>query len=189
MQVSYFTGKLAFRLDNIGELQRTRENWHRVCLSSTSRHLFQESAAHMKVLVCGARTDANRVVLFDTLDRIAGRLGVTAVLQLGEPGAEELALEWADRRNFRIERMETAAPAFRKGSSEFPKKRKDAAYPDLVVAFSGETRSMELVCQAKTRGIAVIEMYDHQSSQQTTSLPAPQSGPRNRATGASVGRR
>jgi hypothetical protein len=144
----------------------------------------------MKVLVCGGRNDANRVVLFDTLDRIAGRLGITAVLQMGEPGAEELALEWADRRNFRIERMETGPPAFRKRSSEFPKKRKDAAYPDLVVAFSGETRTMELVRQAKTRGIAVIEMAGlQQSSQETTSLPVSPSAPPNRAAVASFGRR
>ena len=144
----------------------------------------------MKVLVCGRRSDSIQASLFDTLDRIAGRLGITAVLQRGERGAEELALEWADRRNFRVEQMETASPAFRKCSSDFLRKRKGAVCPDLVVAFPGEARTSALVREAKSQGIAVIEMGDHlQGDQEMTGRPASLSTPRSRAKPAFVGRR
>jgi hypothetical protein len=108
----------------------------------------------MNVLVCGEAPVSNGFKVFDTLDRIAARLGIHRVLYGDGGGAGRLACAWADRRNVRLKNVGCGA-----AEPLFPRKRQAGAdRPDLVVAFVGGRRTNELVRRAKEVGLVVIEV-------------------------------
>ena len=111
----------------------------------------------MNVLVCGGRSYSDRHTIFEILDRLAGRVGISRILHAESRGAEGFAVEWADSRNVRTRQY--AAAGTGSDLPALPKNRKPVSEkPDLVVAFPGKVRTAEMVRSAKERGIAVIEI-------------------------------
>ena len=109
----------------------------------------------MNVLVCGSRNHPDEKRVFEILDTIAGRLGISRILYRSAGRADELACEWADRRNLPTLKISPSWENRKKGAVSRPKRKLDSQNPDLVVAFPGDD---DLVRQAKSCGLTVIEV-------------------------------
>jgi hypothetical protein len=110
----------------------------------------------MNVLICGSRSYSDETKVFDILDSLAGRLGISKILYRSNGRPDEIACEWADRRNVPARSIEASWVSNGKaGAVSRAKRKRDSQKPDLIVAFPGED---DLVRQAKSVGLTVIEV-------------------------------
>jgi len=132
----------------------------------------------MDVLVCGSRSDSNKTQVFDVLDSVAGRLGISRILYRSMGTADELACEWADRRNVPVCQADPYWASEGKSCAVSRAKRKRSSLdPDLVIAFPGED---QFVRHAKTIGLTVIEIDSYPAPSKAIQRPV--------ATAMSAGR-
>lgn len=113
----------------------------------------------MKVLICGGRAYQDRDKVFDVLDRLDHQNPITAVIQGGASGADELARDWADRRRVKIRTY--IAGKKKNGRSSWSKGNQrmlNEGRPDLVVAFPGVKRTADMLRRAKAVGATVLEI-------------------------------
>jgi hypothetical protein len=103
----------------------------------------------MKALICGGRTYNDRAFLFDTLDRLGNKLGITSIVQGGAAGADALAREWARNRVVPCETYHADWNAY--GRAAGPIRNREMirdSNPGVVIAFAGGRGTNNLVNQA-----------------------------------------
>lgn len=123
----------------------------------------------MDVLVCGSRSYSDESPVFNILDSISARLGISRILYRSKGWADEIAREWADRRNVPARKVDPCwASAGKAGAYSRAKRKRDSLSPDLVVAFPGED---EVVRQAKSVGLTVIEVDREPAPSQAIQRP------------------
>ena len=109
----------------------------------------------MRVSVCGGRDYDDRAGLFETMDLLHGRLGITCVIQGGASGADQLAYEWAASRMIMVENV----PADRKKHGRAAGPIRNRAMLDLkpavVVAFPGGRGTADMMRQAREARVPV----------------------------------
>jgi hypothetical protein len=112
----------------------------------------------MKVLVCGGRDFTNSAYVFSTLDKLHEATPITALMQGGAKGADDLARQWA-ASNPGVKRYVCHADWATHGRSAGPKRnaRMLEWQPDLVVAFPGGRGTANMVGLAKAAGVKVVE--------------------------------
>lgn len=109
----------------------------------------------MRILVCGGRLfdDWRRVSV--ALDDILAPLNGAILLQGGAPGADRLAVKWAETRNVPV----ITFPAnWRRGKRAGPERNAfmlAEGKPDMVVAFPGGPGTENMVTQAIAAGVKV----------------------------------
>ena len=113
----------------------------------------------MRVVVTGGRyfDDAHRV--FSTLDSIhAHRARITALIQGGAAGADEIARTWALLRGVPII---TYAADWKRGRRAGPERNATMladSNPDLVVAFDGGLGTADTVRRATVAGLEILNV-------------------------------
>src|SRR5690349_12950100 len=112
----------------------------------------------MNVLVFGGRSFSDRVNLFEVLDGLAYRLGISRIFYDSVSGRVSMACAWADARNVRIESFDLANAGTSTGDSVRKNRNQRADKPDLVVALSGGDDTANMVQKAKNVGLTVIEV-------------------------------
>jgi hypothetical protein len=114
----------------------------------------------LRVLVCGGRNYDDYPGLAAWLDRFHAERGPVAVLiHGGAKGADSLAERWAMARGISIARYD--ADWERHGRAAGPIRNKqmlDEGKPDIVVAYPGGRGTANMISQARSRGVAVIEV-------------------------------
>lgn len=110
----------------------------------------------MILLVCGGRNFTDREFVNWTLERVDAKRFVMLVVHNGEPGAAELAEQWATARHINVARN----PVLRKdlGPAAMPtcnQEMLDIFRPDGVVAFPGGAGTADMVRRAQEVGIPV----------------------------------
>jgi len=92
----------------------------------------------MKVLVCGGRLFADRVLVFSRLDAFHAANPITLIIQGGATGADALAKDWARAR--RVPMIQFDAEWNKHGNNAGPirnAKMLTDGKPDIVFAFKG----------------------------------------------------
>jgi hypothetical protein len=112
----------------------------------------------MRTLICGGRHFADADLLWTSLDQLNAETpgGISEVITGDGPGAEMLAVEWAQARNipyrlFIADRVTHGRSAGAIRNQDML----DTGKPDLVVAFSGGRGTADLVRRAGKAGVAV----------------------------------
>ena len=110
----------------------------------------------MRAIVCGGRDYNNSDRVFEILNRFR----ITCVIEGGASGADKLAAEWARQKG--IEHIQVLADWNRFGNSAGPiRNRKMLEYdPDIVIAFPGGKGTKDMIKQAKSQRVRVIEVED-----------------------------
>lgn len=110
----------------------------------------------MRVLVCGGRDYISWWAMEPILDRLVDEDGISVLIEGGAQGADRLARGWAMMHDIPVETYE--ADWKRDGRSAGPIRNMAmliVGRPDLVVAFPGGRGTMNMVEQARKRGIEV----------------------------------
>lgn len=116
----------------------------------------------MRVLVCGGRHYANGALVWETLDKYHKDTNkITHILQGGAGGADAWARVWAIKNGIPV----TTFPAAWKdyGTAAGPIRNKqmiDEGKPDIIIAFPGGSGTANMVGQAMTAKIEVVEILD-----------------------------
>lgn len=116
----------------------------------------------MRVLVCGGRTFYNKVLFKRTMDKIHAETPITLIIQGGASGADFLAKHWA-KAVACVPQEEHKALWEGQGRSAGPIRNKmmlELGKPDLVVAFPGGKGTANMVKQALSKRVKVIEIKD-----------------------------
>ena len=112
----------------------------------------------MIVLVCGGRDYQDRRVVFDTLDRLHEREGVSLLIEGGARGADRFAREWAQERGCPYR---TFCAQWKKyGKSAGPIRNAEMlrfGKPQLLVAFPGGAGTENMIDQANAAGVDVLQ--------------------------------
>lgn len=106
------------------------------------------------VLVCGGREYSDAVRVWVVLDL----LGPRGIVEGGARGADAIARGWAKARNVPCHTV--PADWERHGKAAGPIRNRamlDQYTPELVVAFPGGRGTANMIAQATTRGVRVIE--------------------------------
>lgn len=109
----------------------------------------------MHIIVCGGRRYSDRTIVFGALDAIHRLTPVSLVIHGGCSGADEIAHDWARRRE--VFEMACYAPWRARGDAAGPwRNAKMLEYkPELVVAFPGEHGTANMMRLAKDAGVEV----------------------------------
>lgn len=112
-----------------------------------------------RVLVCGGRNFRSPAQIARALDQLHAERKFTALIQGGATGADALAKDWA-RTKPEIQRFESKAQWELHGRAAGPIRnaRMLEWKPDLVVAFAGGVGTANMIAQARTAGVEVIEV-------------------------------
>lgn len=114
----------------------------------------------MKAIVCGGRDYKDRDFFFATMDAIHQNLKLTAIIEGGASGADELALEWSRERGI-PEHARYTADWSAHGRSAGPIRNMQMLSeerPDLVIAFPGGRGTAHMVRIARDAGVKVFEI-------------------------------
>lgn len=113
----------------------------------------------MRIIVCGGRDFANRQALWAALNTInhSERGPIRQVVHGNARGADAMAGAWA--RENKITEWPVPAEWSKYGNSAGPRRNKQMLGMDidLVVAFPGGRGTKNMVKQARSRGVEVIE--------------------------------
>lgn len=125
----------------------------------------------MRVLVCGGREnwdhegvarelDARHAKYNEACDLVLDQmLPRFTIITGGAPGIDSVALQWAMRNKVRFELFQADWKTH--GRAAGPMRNKSMLVegkPNLVLAFKGGRGTADLVRQARTRGIEVVEV-------------------------------
>lgn len=110
------------------------------------------------ILVCGSRNFRNKEVIFDALNSLDRKYGLTTLIHGGASGADTLAGMWA--KEWGVTVHVHPADWAKHGNAAGPIRNRDMlerGKPDLVVAFPGGKGTADMVRQARASGIEVFE--------------------------------
>lgn len=113
----------------------------------------------MRVLVCGGRDYYRRDVIFATLTNIHAETPITALIEGGAAGVDQLAYAWAKERG--LQNCTYRADWNTHGRAAGPIRNASMladGNPDLVVAFQGGRGTADMVRRAKAAGVPVREV-------------------------------
>ena len=114
----------------------------------------------VRVVVCGGRSFADRMLLDLHLDRIHAERGIAVLIDGGSRGADLMAREWA-RRTGGISMQPYRACWRKHGRAAGPIRNQrmlDCGRPDLVIAFPGGRGTADMVRRATAAVIEVIRV-------------------------------
>lgn len=112
----------------------------------------------MKVLVCGGRKYGDRKYLYKILNSIHKKKSISLVIQGGAWGADFLAEEWAKDNEVNCLRVPAKWSVHKKAAGPIRNKEMLEFEPDLVVAFSGNSGTQNMIKQARKNNIRVIDV-------------------------------
>lgn len=113
----------------------------------------------MKILVCGGRDFRDEKLVMRILDAIHQETPITAIIEGGARGADELAYAWARARG--LHNQSYPADWRQHGRAAGPMRNRQMlrdGNPDMVVAFPGGRGTAHMVGLAKAAGIVVREV-------------------------------
>lgn len=112
----------------------------------------------MKLLVCGGRDYQDAEKVTDILNRINERKGISVIIEGGAHGADRLAQQWAGENG--IHYATVRANWEFHGKAAGPKRNSAMLelLPDGVVAFPGGRGTQNMIYQARSLGIKVMEV-------------------------------
>jgi len=107
------------------------------------------------VLVCGGRDYADRAFLFYTL---SAEPDITAIIQGGARGADEMAKEWAGANGVACEEFKANWAQYGRAAGPMRNARMlGDGKPDVVFAFPGGRGTADMIRQARKAGVKVVE--------------------------------
>ncbi len=112
----------------------------------------------LRVLVCGGRDYSDDKALFSFMDEFHKKHKIDLVIQGGARGADKLAKVWA--KNNDVECRTFDADWRKYGHSAGPIRNKqmiDEGDPDLVIAFSGDRGTANMIHQAANSFLRVVK--------------------------------
>lgn len=113
----------------------------------------------MRVLVCGGRDYKDIDNVYRVLNEIDGKTRITAVIQGGATGADELARQWA--KTVGITPKTYKADWTKYGKAAGPIRNSQMAkesQADLCIAFPGGSGTADMVAKAKRADIPVRDL-------------------------------
>ena len=116
-----------------------------------------------RVLVCGGRDFADREFVVRTLNALRSERGVSAIIEGGAAGADSFAAEWAIHVG--VEHLRFTADWRGHGRAAGPRRNREMltrGRPDLVLAFPGGRGTANMVAQARSGGVDIIEVAPSQ---------------------------
>ena len=111
----------------------------------------------MKVLVTGGRHYEDGVTLFRVLGEIHTSRGISLLIRGDASGADRLAGEWADINDVPVEAFPADWKQHGRAAGPIRNREMLARKPNLVIAFPGGRGTADMVRQAKSAGIPVME--------------------------------
>ena len=113
----------------------------------------------MKVLVCGGRDFDNAPWLFGVLDEYHAKYKFTLLIHGGQTGADFLASLWAVEHRVPARAFEARWKTYgRRAGPIRNTKMLLEGKPDLVIAFPGGTGTANMVAQARSAKVEVLEI-------------------------------
>lgn len=112
----------------------------------------------VKVIVCGGRDYSNRGRVWQILDAAIERLGLDAVVQGGARGADALAKEWAHERELQCETFYADWDGLGKRAGHVRNSKMLTVGAEICIAFKGGAGTADMIRQAKSAGLRVIEI-------------------------------
>lgn len=112
----------------------------------------------MRVLVCGGRHFGNRALVYQTLDDLAKREVVDAIIEGDASGADRLAGYWARQRGIDNIKFRADWTLGRSAGPVRNMKMLKEGNPSLVIAFPGGKGTADMVARARESGIEVVEI-------------------------------
>ena len=114
----------------------------------------------MKILVCGGRDYIDKARLFSELDKLKEQYPrISHLIHGAARGADSLADAWALARGIQPVSCKANWAFFDHGrAGVFRNAAMLGLYPDLVVAFPGGRGTANMVLQARTRKVPVIQI-------------------------------
>jgi len=111
----------------------------------------------MRIIVCGGRSFSNVAYVHTMLWNLHAQTPITELMQGGATGVDAMARTWAKAAG--IKRYVCHAEWATHGKAAGPKRnaRMLEWKPDAVVAFPGGRGTANMVAQARTAGVRVIE--------------------------------
>jgi hypothetical protein len=113
----------------------------------------------MRALICGGRDFKNVAFIWTRLDKIHAERPISAIIQGGASGVDEIAAEWAKTKRG-LERYVCRADWEKHGRAAGPLRnaRMLEWKPNVVIAFPGGRGTANMVKQARDAGVEVIEI-------------------------------
>ncbi len=112
----------------------------------------------MRLLICGGRYFADSDQAWSALDLLHEIHGISAVIEGGARGADRIGAQWALQRDIKVStypadwnRYGRRAGHIRNGIML------TCGRPDLVVAFPGGTGTANMMAQAQSAGVIVLQ--------------------------------
>ncbi|HDR9497067.1 TPA: DUF2493 domain-containing protein [Burkholderia cepacia] len=116
----------------------------------------------MKIIVCGGRDygqeEREERLLFDVLDAQHALRPIELVIQGAARGADTMAKLWAEARSVDCLSVPAKWEKNGRGAGPIRNARMLDYEPDLVIAFPGGRGTANMVHQAKTAGVKVVEV-------------------------------
>ena len=113
----------------------------------------------MRVLVCGGRDYRDIGAVFRELNALHRATPISALIEGGAHGADELAALWAD--NAKVSRERYAADWKTHGKAAGPYRNAtmiQQGKPDLVVAFPGGRGTADMIARAERAAVKVVRV-------------------------------
>jgi len=117
------------------------------------------SDSGLRIIVCGGREFADQALLFGVLDMVGEADPIETIIQGGANGADHLARMWCATRYCRCENF--PANWHKHGRAAGPIRNRqmiEEGRPNLVIAFPGGRGTADMVRQARTSSVEVMEI-------------------------------
>ncbi|WP_062560385.1 DUF2493 domain-containing protein [Paracoccus aminovorans] len=109
----------------------------------------------MRVIVCGGRDYDDRNGLFEAMDRLHKKFGITRVIQGGATGADRLAYEWAASRMIAVENVPADWKKHGRAAGPIRNRAMLDLKPAFVIAFPGGRGTADMTRQAREARVPV----------------------------------
>lgn len=115
-----------------------------------------EKRTNLRLLVCGGRNFWDRGYLFEILNNIHRKRGISCVIHGNAMGADQLAGEWAVTNNVPEARYPAKWDLHGRAAGPIRNQQMlDEAAPDAVVAFPGGVGTRDMMQRSRRRGLPV----------------------------------
>ena len=115
----------------------------------------------MRVLVCGGRDYTDWSYVYDTLDGLHKKIGVSCIIHGGARGADSLAQGWAVSKDLPTDIYSVSSADWDKYGKSAGVRRNEimltSSNPHIVVAFPGGRGTAHMVSLAKNSGCTVLQ--------------------------------